>query len=165
MTTTTEDRLAPVELLVIEIPRSEVRASGFATLTDLVDRGIITVLDLEFVRRTDDGTVEHVDVADAVAGASDDLGFLIGASTGLLDEDDIDEIGASIEPGSLAGVLLFEHAWILPMVDAIHAGGARVLTSARVDPAEIAAALDRLDDRDAGSPGDDTSRRNEDWVI
>ena len=165
MTTTTEDRLAPVELLIIEIPREEVRATGFATLTDLVDRGIITVLDLEFVRRTDEGAVERVGVADVVAGASDDLGFLIGASTGLLDEDDIAEVGASIEPGSLAGVLLFEHAWILPMVDAIHSGGARVLTSARVDPAEIAAALDRLDDRDAGSPGDDTPRRNEDWVI
>ena len=51
----TGDRLGPVELLVIEFPRGEVRAEGFATLTDLVDRGVIGVLDLEFVRRGEDG--------------------------------------------------------------------------------------------------------------
>lgn len=156
----TGDRLGPVELLVIEFPRGEVRAAGFATMTDLVDRGIIAVLDLEFVRRTEDGTVERVDIADAVADAPDDLGYLVGASSGLLDLDDISAVGDSIEPGSLAGVLLFEHVWILPMVDAVHAGGARVLTSARVDPTDLVAALDRLDgDASADSQG------NDGWVI
>lgn len=139
------DRVGPIELLVIEFPRGEIRAAGFATMTDLVDRGVIAVLDLEFVRRAEDGEVELVDIGDAVADASDDLGHLVGASSGLLDADDIAAVGASIEPGSLAGILLFEHVWILPMVDAIHAGGARVLTAARVDPADLVAALDRLD--------------------
>lgn len=150
----TGDRLGPVELLVIEFPRGEVRAEGFATLTDLVDRGVIGVLDLEFVRRGEDGEVVLVDPAEAVAGAPDDLGHLVGASTGLLDHDDVAAVGESIEPGSLAGVLLFEHVWILPMVDAIEAGGARVLTTARVDPADLTAALDRLDA--AGPPATET---------
>lgn len=144
------DRVGPVELLVIEFPRGEVTGAGFATMTDLVDRGVIAVLDLEFVRRTDDGDLELVDTAEAVAGASDDLGYLVGASAGLLDPDDITAVGESIEPGSLAGVLLFEHVWILPMVDAIQAGGARVVTSARVDPADLFSALDRLDAGDQG---------------
>lgn len=148
------DRLGPVELLVVEFPRGEVRAAGFATMTDLVDRGVIAVLDLEFVRRTAEGDVEVVDIVDAVAGAPDDLGYLVGASSGLLDADDITAVGEAIEPGSLAGVLLFEHVWIVPMVDAIEAGGARVVTSARVDPADLAAALDRLDvdSADGSSP-------------
>lgn len=154
------DRLGPVELLIIEFPRGEVRAEGFATMTDLVDRGIIAVLGLEFVRRTKEGVVEPVDIADAVADAPDDLGFLIGASSGLLDLDDIAAVGESIEPGSLAGVLLFEHVWILPMIDAVHAGGARVLASARVDPGDLVAALDRLD-----GDGSADSQRNDEWVI
>ena len=142
-----EDRLAPTELLVIEFPRGQVRAEGFATLTELVERGVIGVLDLQFVRRTDEGGVEAVPIEDAVAGSDADLGHLVGAASGLLDEDDLVTVAESIESGSLAGVMLFEHIWILPMVDAISRGGARVVTSARVDPAEIVAALDRLESK------------------
>ena len=139
------DRLGPTELLVIEFPRGEVRSEGFATLTDLVARGVIGVLDLQFVRRSQDGTVEQVTITDAVAGDDEDLRHLAGAASGLLDADDLQSVGDSIEPGSLAGALLFEHTWLLPMIDAISTGGARVISSARVDPAEIIAALDRLD--------------------
>lgn len=146
MTMDDQDRLGPVELLVIEFPHGQISGAGFATMTDLIERGIITVLDLEFVRRTGDGDIQLVDVAEAVADAAQDLGYLIGASSGLLDIDDITAVGEAIEPGSIAGVLLYEHIWILPMVDAIHAGGARVVTSARVDPADLTAALDRLDE-------------------
>lgn len=146
MTINDEDRLAPVELLVIEFPRGQISGAGFATMTDLIERGIITVLDLEFVRRTDDGEIQLIDIAEAVGDADQNLGYLIGASSGLLDLDDITAVGEEIEPGSIAGVLLFEHIWIVPMVDAIQAGGARVVTSARVDPADLTAALDRLDE-------------------
>lgn len=157
MTTEALDRLGPVELLVIEFPRGEVTSGGFATLTDLVERGIVTVLDLEFVRHTEQGQVVLVDIADAVADAPDDLAYLVGASTGLLDDDDVAAVGETIEPGSLAGVLLFEHTWIVPMVDAVHAGGARVVTSARVDPADVAAALDRAETE---NPTDPTGTEN-----
>lgn len=152
MTMEEGDRLGPVELLVIEFPRGEVTGAGFATLTDLVERDIVTVLDLEFVRHTENGEVVLVDIAEAVADAPDDLGYLVGASTGLLDDEDVAAVGESIDPGSLAGVLLFEHTWILPMVDAVHAGGARVVTSARVDPAEVAAALERAEIDNPASP-------------
>lgn len=147
--TTVGDRLGPVELLVMEFPQGAISAPGFATMTDLVDRGIITVLDLEFVRRTQDGAVEPVEISDAVAGAPEDLGYLVGASTGLLDADDIATVGDAIEPGSLAGVLLFEHVWIMPMVDAVQANGSRVLLTARIAPEDVEAALDRADGQDA----------------
>jgi hypothetical protein len=126
------DRLGPVDVLVIEFPRGELRPEGFATLLDLVERDIIHVLDLEFVRRDADGGVALVDLADAVAGS--ELVFLAGASSGLLDPDDVAFVGEVVEPGSLAGVLLFEHVWIMPLADAIEAGGARIVTSAHVDP-------------------------------
>lgn len=154
------DRLGPIELLVIEFPRGDVSGAGFSTMTDLLERGIIAVLDLEFVRRTEDGDVELVEIADAVTGAADDLEYLVGASSGLLDPDDITAVGESVAPGSLAGVLLFEHVWMLPLVDAVQAGGARVLTSARVDPADLIVALDRLDGADPGAPP-----RKDGWEI
>jgi hypothetical protein len=139
------DRLGPVDVLVVEFPRGEVRPQGFVTLLDLVERDIIHVLDLEFVRRDVDGGVEIVDIADAVADAPD-LGFLVGAASGLLDPDDVAFVGEVIEPGSLAGVLLFEHVWIMPMADAIEAGGARIVTAAHVDPLDLLEALGHDDD-------------------
>ncbi|MGA8047150.1 MAG: DUF6325 family protein [Dermatophilaceae bacterium] len=141
-------RLGPIELLVIEFPLGEVRSEGFATLTDLVERGVIAVLDLQFVRSADDGTVERVSAADAVGGDDGELGYLAGASSGLIGADDIGAAGASIEPGVLAGVLLLEHTWILPLIDQMASSGARVVRSARVDPAQIVAARDRLRSED-----------------
>lgn len=142
------DRLGPTELLVIEFPHGEVRGEGFATLTELVEREVIGVLDLQFVRRTDGGTVERVSVTDAVAGDDEDLGPLAGATPGLIGADDIEAVGDSIEPGSLAGVLLLEHTWILPMIERMADSGARVVRSVRVDPAQIVAARDRLRSED-----------------
>ena len=133
------DRLGPVDVLIIEFPRGELRPEGFATLLDLVERDNIHVLDLEFVRRDAEGGVALVDLADAVAGS--ELVFLEGASSGLLDPDDVAFVGEVIEPGSLAGVLLFEHVWIMPLADAIEAGGARIVTSAHVDPLDLIAVL------------------------
>lgn len=135
------DRLGPVDVLVIEFPRGVITPEGFATLLDLVDREVIRVLDLEFVRRAEGGGLDVVDIADAVTGAPADLGYLVGASSGLLDEDDVAFVGDLIEPGSLAGVLLYEHAWIIPMADAIEAGGARIVTSAHLDPLDVIGAL------------------------
>ncbi|NCD19153.1 MAG: DUF1269 domain-containing protein [Actinobacteria bacterium] len=140
------DRIGPVDVLVIEFPRGEVKSQGFATLLDLVERDIIHVLDLEFVRRDVDGGVELVDIAEAVADAPEDLGFLVGAASGLLDPDDVAFVGEVIEPGSLAGVLLFEHVWIMPMAEAIEAGGARIVTAAHVDPLDLLVALGHDDD-------------------
>ena len=143
-----DDRIGPVDVLVIEFPKGVVRAEGFATLLDLVERDIIHVLDLEFVRRDADGGVEPVDISDAVADAPEDLGFLVGAASGLLDPDDVAFVGEVIEPGSLAGVLLFEHVWIMPMADAIEAGGARIVTSAHVDPLDLLAVLGEDKEKD-----------------
>lgn len=155
----TNDRLGPLELLVLEFPRGEVTGAGFATMTDLVNRGIIAVIDLEFVRRTESGAVELVDITDAIATAPEDLDYLVGASSGLLDPDDVAAVGEAIQPGSLAGVLLFEHIWIVPMVDAVQAGGARVVMAARVDPTALTAALDRADGTPPGGPQADEGSR------
>ncbi len=135
------DRLGPVDVLVVEFPRGVVSGEGFGTLLDLTERGVVRVLDLEFVRRDAKGGLEVVEIAEAVAGADEDLGYLVGASSGLLDEDDIAFVGDLIAPGSLAGVLLYEHSWIIPMADALEAGGARIVTAAHLDPLDVVGAL------------------------
>lgn len=137
----TMDRLGPVDILVVEFPRGVVTSEGFATLMGLVERDVIHVLDLEFVRRTETGELTTIDIADAVADAPKDLGYLIGASSGLLGDEDIAFVGDLIEPGSLAGVLLYEHVWMIALADAIEAGGARVVTAGHVDPQDVIGAV------------------------
>ena len=143
------DRLGPTELLVIEFPRGEVRLEGVATLSDLVARGIISVLEVQFVRRTGPGTVERVSITDAVAGSHEDLSTLGWAGSGLIGGQDLEAVGESVAEGSLAGVFLIEHTWVVPMIDRIASSGARVVRSVRVDPADIVAARNRLESDNA----------------
>ncbi|HZK05607.1 MAG TPA: DUF6325 family protein [Actinomycetaceae bacterium] len=145
MTETTNqplDRFAPVDVLVVEIPDGEVTPDIFVPLLELVERKVIRVLDLEFVRRHDDGDVSLIDVTSIPAGPGVDFGYLEGASSGLLDEDDLAYIGDIIEPGSIAGVLLFEHVWMVPMADTIETNGARIAAWGQVDLQDLFAALD-----------------------
>ncbi len=135
------DRFGPVDVLIVEFPRGVITSAGFDSLLDLVHRQVIQVLDLEFVRRDDSGEVTLVDIADAVADAPEDLGFLVGASSGLLDEEDVTYVGGLIEPGSLAGVLLYEHVWMIPLADAIESGGAHVLSVGHLDPLDVIDAI------------------------
>ena len=97
----TADVLAPVDFIVVEFPDGVPTASGFEQLLDLVDRNVIRVLDLEFIR--EDGTgVRTVAVSDLAEHPGVDLAAWEGASSGLLDLDDLATIGAEIGDDSVA---------------------------------------------------------------
>lgn len=141
---TDADVVCPVEYLVVEFPSGpsgQVNAAGFDTLLDLVARDVIRVLDLEFVTKSRDGIVTLVDLSAAVSGASGDLSAFLGASSLLLDQDDLARAGALLEPGSLAGILVYENVWATGMLSAMRRGGARIVSSGEVDPDDLEAAL------------------------
>ena len=138
---TDADVVCPVEYLVVEFPSGQVSAAGFDTLLDLVARDVIRVLDLEFVTKSRDGIVTLVDLSAAVSGASGDLSAFLGASSLLLDQDDLARAGALLEPGSLAGILVYENVWATGMLSAMRRGGARIVSSGKVDPDDLEAAL------------------------
>jgi hypothetical protein len=137
----TPDRFAPVDLVVVEFPDGNLAPEPFHHIRSLVDSGIIRLLDLDIVEYSGSGKATSVDVASAVATADGDLDFLIGASSKLLDDDDAQEVAASLSPGALAAVIVYEHVWMLPVADAIEASGARILTAAHVDPDTLLDAL------------------------
>lgn len=155
MTISASDRLAPVDVLVIEFPDGELTPDGFRVLLDLVQRDVIHVLDLELVRRRPDGDVALVDLEDEVRQGQDVLSSLVGASSGLLDQDDVAFVGEQIDHGSLAAVLMFEHVWLSPLVDAIEAGRARVVAAVHVDADALSTAIEdraKSDDSTEGAP-------------
>jgi hypothetical protein len=137
--------LGPVDYLVVEFPGNQMTGEALPILVDLVDRGIIHLLDLAFVRKDADGTITAMEVADFDGDGSLDLAVFEGASSGLLGESDISEAANALEPNSSAGIIVFENAWAAPFVGALHRSGAEVVASGRIPADDLIAALEAVE--------------------
>jgi hypothetical protein len=132
-----EDRFGPVDHVVVEFTDPAAVRSGFDRLVNLVDRGLIRVLDLEFIHGIDG-------VAATVPASRVDTSLtqFDGASSGLLDREDLDAVAAKLPHGSTAAVLIYEDLPLLEVLDAWEAGGARVISEGPVDLADLDAAVE-----------------------
>ncbi|MFF0027043.1 DUF6325 family protein [Streptomyces avermitilis] len=137
--------MGPIDYLVVEFPGNRMTGEGFPLLVDLVDRGLIRILDLMFVGKEEDGSVVGLEIADLTGDGALDLAVFEGASSGLLGQDDIEEAGAALEPGSSAGILVYENLWAAPFATALRRGGAQLVASGRIPVPAILAALDATD--------------------
>jgi Family of unknown function (DUF6325) len=140
-----DEILGPIDYLAVEWPGGHVTGEGFGLLLDLVDRDIVRVLDLEFIAKATDGTVRKVALGDIEHGGDVDVTMWDGASSGLLDQSDLDAVAAAIEPGSLAGVLVYENLWAVPLMTALDRSTARMVGSGRVVVEDLLTALDETE--------------------
>jgi hypothetical protein len=139
---TEEIELGPVDYIVVEFPGNKMTGEGLPLLVDLVERGIIRILDLVFIRKDLDGSVTAFEIADFDHDGQLDLAVFEGASSGLLADDDVAEAGGVIEAGSSAGILLFENRWAAPFIGALRRGGAEVVASGRIPATDLMDALE-----------------------
>jgi hypothetical protein len=142
------DELGPVDYLVVEFPGSRMTGKGLPMLVDLVDRGIIRIIDLVFVRKELDGSVRGMAIADLDRDGQLDLAVFEGASSGLLGQDDLDEAGGALEPGSSAGILVYENRWAAPLAREIRRGDGQLVASGRTPVQAVLAALDAAEASD-----------------
>jgi Family of unknown function (DUF6325) len=134
--------MGPIDYLVVEFPGSRMTGKGLPMLVDLVDRGIIRILDLVFVKKELDGSVRGVAIADLDHDGTLDLAVFEGASSGLLGREDLDEAGGVLEPGSSAGLLVYENRWAAPLARELRRGGGQLVASGRIPVQAVLAALD-----------------------
>jgi hypothetical protein len=134
--------MGPIDYLVVEFPGSRMTGEGLPLLVDLVDRGIIRILDLVFIRKELDGSVAGIEIADFNADGTLDLAVFEGASSGLLGTDEIEDAGTVLEPGSSAGILVYENLWAAPFAVALRRGGGQLVASGRIPIQAALAALD-----------------------
>ena len=141
------EQMGPIDYLVVEFPGSRMTGEGLPLLVDLVDRGIIRILDLVFVKKELDGSVRGMEIADLDQDGKLDLAVFEGASSGLLDQGDIVDAGGVLEPGSSAGILVYENVWAAPFATALRRGGAQLVASGRIPVQGLLAALDAAEAR------------------
>jgi hypothetical protein len=137
-----DDELGPIDFLVVAFPDGRIGSGGFVALLDLADRGVIQILDLEFVTKGDDGDVKPVSPHELSRSAGVDLAAWEGASSGLLDPSDLSQLEADLQPGEVAAIVVFENRWVLGLVDAWRQDGARLIADGGLAADEIVAALD-----------------------
>ncbi|MFF2962461.1 DUF6325 family protein [Streptomyces sp. NPDC057963] len=142
------DETGPIDYLVVEFPAgSRVTGEGMPLLVGLVDRGIIRILDLTFVRKNRDGSVEGVELSELTGDGGGELTVFEGVSSGLIGRDDIDEASAVLEPGSAAAILIYENVWAAPFAAALRRSGGRLVANGRIPVQEVLASLDAAESR------------------
>jgi hypothetical protein len=137
------DELGPVDYLVVGFPAEEADFSGemASELKRLVDNGTIRILDLVVVAKGEDGAVEAAELRDH---DDSELGELRGLERDLailLAEEDIEEVGASLEPGSAAAVLVWENSWAARFGSAVRRSGGQMLGNGRIPTQALIAAV------------------------
>jgi hypothetical protein len=140
------EEVGPIDYLVVEFPGNRMTGEGFPLLLDLVEKGTIRILDLVFVTRAGDGALTVLQISDLDGDGELDLAVFEGASSGLIGQDDLEEAAAAIEPGSSAGILVYENTWAAPFAAALRRGGAQVVASGRIP---VQAVLDSLESAEA----------------
>jgi Family of unknown function (DUF6325) len=137
---TAEDQLGPIDFLAVEFPDGKPTTAGFDLLLDLAERDVIRILDVEFV-----GAGARLVAAEELDPG---LSEWAGASSGLLDDDDLAEIGAGLAPEAVAAVIVFENRWVTGLVNAWSAGGARLIAEGGIPAADLLAALDATEPKE-----------------
>jgi hypothetical protein len=135
------EEMGPIDYLIIEWPDRQPSGEAAPLLADLVDRGLVRIIDLAFIAKGEDGSVTMLDIA-ALADESDRLGELVGASSGLLSPEDAEEAATAIEPGTSAAILVYENVWAAPFAVALRRSGAQLVANGRIPVQAILAALD-----------------------
>lgn len=144
-----EQDVGPIDYLALEFPQAKITGEGMAALLDLVERGIIRILDLRFVVVGDDGSFTAVALADLDHDGKLDLAVFEGVQSGLLDDDDLAEAASLVAPATAVGLLVYENTWAGPFVTAMRKAGAEVMASGRIPADAVIAALDNLESANA----------------
>ncbi len=142
MTDTSLDELGPVDYVVVEFPAGASNFTGemAAELIALVDAGTIRVIDALILTKDEDGTVEANELSDIAELG--EMQALEAQLAELLAEEDIENLAAAMEPGSTAGVLIWENLWAAPFAAAARRSGGQLIANGRIPIQAIIASLE-----------------------
>jgi hypothetical protein len=149
--TSAVDELGPVDWIVVEFPGSKFNGEIAPKLTDLVDRGIIRVLDLVLIKKDQDGSLEAFEMSDLDDSELGELRSYESELAMLLSEEDVIAVADAVEPGSSAALLVWENSWAAPFASAVRQSGGHLAASGRIPVQALLAALEAdIDEKTGG---------------
>ena len=139
------DELGPVDYLIVEFPAGQQNftGEGVRELVKLHESGTIRVMDILILQKADDGTVMAQELGDL--GDSDELVALEGQLVQTLAEEDVENLAAAMDPGSVAGVLVYENLWAAPFASAARRSGGQLIATGRIPIQAIIASIEADD--------------------
>ena len=141
MSSEEEVELGPIDYLLVEWPGKQPNGEALPHLVDLVDRGLIRILDFAFIKKEEDGSVIQLEIADL----GDEILVLEGASSGILSDEDTSEAAQALENGTSAALLVYENSWASRFVTAAFRAGGDVIATGRIPAADIIETLEELE--------------------
>ncbi|MCU0478941.1 MAG: DUF6325 family protein [Chloroflexi bacterium] len=142
MTERSLDELGPVDYLIVEFPAGaqNFTGEGAEELVKLHDAGIIRIMDVLILAKAADGSVDAMELSDL-----DELGELARIEAQLaqtLAEEDVEHLAAAMDPGSVAGVLVYENLWAAPFASAMRRAGGQLIANGRIPIQALIAAVE-----------------------
>ena len=135
------DELGPIDYILVEWPDRQPNGEVAPHLLDLVERGLIRILDIALMVKDEDGVAAAVEIED-LGGAAEQLKVFESAASGLLDDDDLGEAATALEPGTSAALMVYENVWAAPFASAVRRSGGQLVASGRIPVQAVLAALD-----------------------
>lgn len=142
------DELGPVDWIVVEFPGSRFKGEIAPALEDLVERGIVRVLDLLLIRKDEDGGLDFFELADLDESEIGSLRAYESALSTLLSAEDVEAVAAAVEPGSTAALLVWENLWAAPFGSAVRHAGGQLAASGRIPVQALLAAIEADQDEE-----------------
>jgi hypothetical protein len=149
VTDTKTDVLGPIDFLVLEAPAENPTGPAAEALMRLVEQGIVSIYDLLVIRKETDGSYSGLEIKDLTSDSLGGFSSFARARSGLVGDDDVAQVAATMEPGTVAAVIVYENTWARPFVAAALEAGAQVIASERIPAIVLHEVLDALEAAEA----------------
>jgi hypothetical protein len=144
------DEMGPIDYVLIEWPGRQPTGEALPHLVDLVERGIVRILDLAFIAKGEDGSVAGIEISD-LGDQVEEIKVFEGASSGLLSDEDRAEAGEALDPGTSAALLVYENRWAGPFAAAVRRSGGQLVADGRIPVQAFLAALDAAEEAEGAA--------------
>jgi hypothetical protein len=144
------EEMGPIDYILVEWPGRQPNGEAAPYLVDLVERGLIRILDLAFITKAEDGSVAGLEISE-VADQVEEMKVFEGASSGLLSDDDTAEAAEALEPGTSAALLVYENRWAGPFAAAVRRSGGQLVANGRIPVQAFLAALEAAEESETTS--------------
>jgi hypothetical protein len=129
--------IGPVEYIAIAFPGNKFSGEIVPAIKELQDAGTIRVLDLVIISKDGEGNVTGIELSEASPEQQATLAVLGIESRSILGQEDVEDIGAALDPNSTAGLMIWENVWAAKFAQSLRAADGILIANGRIPAALV----------------------------